>query len=447
MIPSGLRKWLAFGSGLGIEISGQRGAESLDIAAVRVRPGGAKVLGTLRIENFPQQAAGVVGTDIASFAKKLGLAHVVATVLLPRQDVIIRTLALPGVSDKDMEAAVGFQLDGLHPYAEEDVISSWSRLPDSSTVLVAIARRDAVERYATFFAEAGLKIGAFTCSAAAIHSALRLFGAAPPLPLLAVAEPAIGESDIGVEVYGESAARPLYSSRTNLTAERALAIAYSELRLETPIEPRSFSELMGAGHLGTEQALPVAGGLASACPRHVLPLNLLPEDQRESSSLLIWVPSAVLVAMILILAGALTALPAIEQRRYADSLAKEISSVEPGANRAAALDKQIDAARKRTEQLDELRRRPKADMDALQEMTRVIPATTWLSLMEITARQVMVAGETDQAAPLLKTIDTSPLFEGSEFVGSPVRIQAVERFQIRTNREAPPQTTRAGVKP
>jgi general secretion pathway protein L len=234
----------------------------------------------------------------------------------------------------------------------------------------------------------------------------------------------------------------MYSSRANLSAERALAIAYSELRLETPIEPSSFSALLGA-----EQPLPVAGGLASACPRHVLPLNLLPEDQRQSGSLLIWVPSAVLGALILLLAGGLLLLPEIEQRRYTDSLAAEIARVEPGANRAAALDKQIDAARKRAGQLDELRRRPKADMDALQEMTRVIPATTWLSMMEITARQVMVTGETDQAAPLLKTIDTSPLFESSEFVGSPVRIQAVERFQIRTNREAPPQqTAQAGGK-
>jgi hypothetical protein len=438
MIPAGLRKLLAFGSGLGIEISGARGVESLDIAAVRVRPGGAKLLGTLCIEDFPHQPAGVVGTDIASFAKKLGLGHVVATVLLPRQDVIIRTLSLPGVSDKDMSAAVGFQLDGLHPYAEEDVVSGWSRLPDTSTVLVAIARRDAIERYATFFAEAGIKIGAFTCSAAAIHSALRLFGTAPALPLLAV-----DESDIGVEVYGESASRPMYSSRANLAAERALAIAYSELRLETPIEPRSFSQLMNA-----DQPLPVAGGMASACPRHVLALNLLPEEQRVSGSLLIWVPTAVLGVFILLLAGALAALPAIEQRRYAESLAEEITRVEPGANRAAVLDRQIDAARKRTQQLDELRRRPKADMDALEEMTRAIPPNTWLSMMELTAKQIMVAGETDQAAPLLKIIDTSPLFEGSEFVGSPVRIQTVERFQIRTNREpVPRQTAQAGARP
>ncbi len=443
MIPAGLRKMLAFGSGVGIEISGPRGSESLDIAAVRVRPGGAKVLGTLRVEDFPHQAAGVVGTDIASFAKKLGLGHIVATVLLPRQDVIIRTLSLPGVSDKDTGAAVGFQLDGLHPYAEEDVISSWSRLPGSSTGLVAVARRDAIERYATFFAEAGIKVGAFTCSAAAIHSALRLFGTTPALPLLAV-----DESDAGVEVYGESAARPLYSSRANLAAERALAIAHSELRLETAIEASTF-----AGLMGSEQPLPVAAGLASACPRHVLALNLLPEDQRQASSLLIWVPSAVLGALILLLVGGLAALPAIEQRRYADSLAQEIAQMEPGANRAAALDKQIDAARKRTEQLDSLRRRPKADMDALQEMTRVIPPSTWLSLLEVSGKQILLGGETDQAAPLLKTIDTSPLFQGSEFVGSPVRIQLVERFQIRTNREETPrrtaqsQTGQAGGRP
>ncbi len=310
MIPAGLRKLLAFGSGLGIEISGPRGAESLDLAAVRIRPGGAKILGTLRIENFPQHPAGVVGTDIAAFAKKLALGHVAATVLLPRQDVIIRTLSLPGVSDKDMGSAVGFQLDGLHPYAEEDVISSWARLPDSSTVLVAIAKRDAVERYATFFAEAGIKINAFTCSASAMHSALRLFGATPPSPLLAV-----DESAVGVEVYGESTSRPVYSSRANLTAEKALAIAYSELRLEAPIEPTSFSSLLGA-----EQPLPVAGGMASACPRHVLPLNLLPEDQRQSGSLLIWVPTGVLALAILLLAAGLALLPGYEQRRYADSL-------------------------------------------------------------------------------------------------------------------------------
>ena len=151
-------------------------------------------------------------------------------------------------------------------------------------------------------------------------------------------------------------------------------------------------------------------------------------------------------ARALLLAGANWALPGLEERRYAQTLAAEIARVEPGSLKAATLDQQIDNVQKRTQLLDDLRRRPKADMDALQEMTRILAPPTWLNLMEVSAKQVVVGGETDQAAPLLKTIDTSALFEGSEFVGSPVRMQQAEMFRIRTNREAlqPPAAISGG---
>ena len=97
--------------------------------------------------------------------------------------------------------------------------------------------------------------------------------------------------------------------------------------------------------------------------------------------------------------------------------------------------------------LDELRRRPKADMDVLAELTRLLPPPTWLNLMDLNARQVTVGGETDQAAPLLKVLDASPLFEASEFAMPPIRIAPQqgpngtispggEGFRIRSNREA-----------
>ena len=41
------------------------------------------------------------------------------------------------------------------------------------------------------------------------------------------------------------------------------------------------------------------------------------------------------------------------------------------------------------------------------------------------------------AAPLLKTIDSSPLFEASEFSVAPIHSPNGEIFRIRTNREAP----------
>lgn len=429
---SGHRKWMAFGSGVGIEIAGARGSESLHVAAVRVRPGGARILGQMSIENFPHQPAVEWGTGYAGFLRKLGMRHVAAAVLLPRQELIVRQLALPGVSDADLPAAVQFQLDGLHPYPEEDVVASWARLRDTSTVLVAIAPRAVVDRYATLFAEAGIRIASFTCTPAAIYSALRLLGTPPPPEILAY-QRANGH----VEFYGESPARPLFSASFEIGEAgeaRAAALACAELRVEPGIELQPLERMLAA-----TPAPPYAAALASACPRLSVPVNLLPAEQRQTSWRALWIPSVVLGVLVLLLAGALTAFPGFENRRYVRSLQAEIAKAEPGARRAAVLDREIATVRQRTMLLDEFRRRAKADMDVLGEMTRILPPATWVNMIDIGRSQVVVQGETDQAAPLLRVIDASPLFEASEFAMPPLRIQNGEVFRIRTNREAPKQ--------
>jgi hypothetical protein len=438
MIPASIKRWLAFGSGVGIQITGPRGCESLRISAVRVRPSGAQVIGGFAIEDFPHQPAGVWGTDYAAFVRKLGLQQAAATVVLPRQDVIVRQLALPGVSDRDLAGAVQFQLEGLHPYPENEVILSWTRLAGTSTVLVVIAIKEAVDRYSALFTEAGIRIGGFTCSAAAVYSALRMFGLAPAPPLLAF-EP---EPKGGLEVYGESAARPLFSAHFDVPPERALSLAGAELRTEQEIELKPLGEL-----LGSEKPLPYAAALVSACPRLSLPVNLLPEERRYTSSPMAWIPAAALGATVLLLAGALAAFPKFEERRYSRSLDAELARLQPAVARSAAIDAQIASAQRSAAALEDFRRRSKADLDVLLELTRLLPPPTWLNLVELNDRQVVIAGETDQAAPLVRVLDASPLFAGSEFAMPPMRIAPQkgpdgtmsgggEAFRIRTNREA-----------
>ena len=420
-----LKKWFAFGSGIGIEIH----ADSMRVASVRVRPNGAKVSGGFVIEDYPNQPAADWGAVYNAFAGRQGLRHVAATVLLPRNEVIVRQLALPGVSSKDLPGAVQFQMDTLHPYPENDVASSWALLDDGVTVLVAIVRRAVMEHYITRFAEAGVKIGNFTCSAATIYSALRMFGNSPAAGILAC-EP--GEDS--VEIYGESPAKAILSATFAVEPERAAALAAAELRLETPTEPMRLADL-----LGVDPALPYAAALTSACPRLSLPLNLLSEDQRQTSSPLTWIPAAVLGSLVLLLGGAAIAFPKYEDHRYLRDLQAEIKKVQPAATRAAALDAEIDAVRKRTFLLDTMRRRTKSDLDALAEMTHLLEPPTWLNLLDLNQQQVLVGGETDEAEPLLKTIDASPLFEGSEFNLQPQRIPIGWGFRIRTNRSGQPE--------
>jgi len=104
--------------------------------------------------------------------------------------------------------------------------------------------------------------------------------------------------------------------------------------------------------------------------------------------------------------------------------------------KAAAVDREIDLTRKRTILLDSFRARSKADMDVLADMTKLLAPPVWLTSLELNAQQVAVTGETDQAAPLLKTIDASPQFQSSEFVSPPIRSTTGELFRIRTTREA-----------
>jgi hypothetical protein len=440
MIPAEIKQLFAFGTGIGIQIVKSAAGDSLHISAVRVRPTGARVLKTLNIENFTQQPASLWGNEFANFVRKLGLRSAGATVILPRHDVIVRQLLLPGVSDKDLASAVGFQLDGLHPYPEDDVIASWSRLGDSATVLIAIARRAVIDRYSSLFAEAGIKIAGFTCSAAAIYSALRLFDSPPAMPILAAdldVSPKENLADSTIEIYGESATHPIFSASFDsaIGIERAASLARAELRVElrvdTPCESRPLAELLHA-----EPALPYAAALISACPRLSLSLNLLPAEQRYMSSRMVWVPSAAFGVMVLLLAGALAAFPRYENRKYMQSMDAEIEKIQPLAKRAESLDRAAETARRRALQLDDFRRRSKSDMDALGEMTRILPMQTWLNLFEINRTQIFIAGETDQAAPLLKTIDASPMFESSEFAAPPVRTPTgVEIFRIRASRE------------
>jgi hypothetical protein len=105
-VPKDWRKLVEFGAGIGIEIA----SRDLEVVAARVRPNGVKVLGRLTIADFAARPAAEWGLEYARFLSPMGLSHVSATVLLPRRDVIVRHLALPGVSGKDVAGAIRFGL-------------------------------------------------------------------------------------------------------------------------------------------------------------------------------------------------------------------------------------------------------------------------------------------------------------------------------------------------
>src|ERR1019366_7076475 len=366
----------------------------LEIAVARVRPTGVQVLARTTIPRFRERPAAQWGAEYSALLGKLGTPHLSATVLLPRPEVIVRQIALRGVEAKDLEAAIAFQLDGINPYGDQEVLFGWTPLGEGG-VLVGIAPLGTVDRYLELFTEAGIATGSFTFVAAPIHGAIRLV---PPPPRDFVA---IGRgAGSAVEVYGESRARPVFSAEFDLPPEKAAAMAAAEPRLA-----------------------PAA--------------NLLPPERRESASRGIFIPTAVVAAALLIVLGATLAWPGYEQRQYLKELEAEIAQLRPQTARGAALCHQIDHTRSCARLLDEFRSRTRSDMDAINELTRLLPPPVWANTIDMSRDAVLILGEADQAAPLLKVLDASPLFHNSEFNGIS-KVQNAEIFRLRTQRRPRP---------
>ena len=144
---------------------------------------------------------------------------------------------------------------------------------------------------------------------------------------------------------------------------------------------------------------------------------------------------ALLAVLLLLVAGAMMAYSGVAEHQYLQKLQVELARLEPAARRAQVLDRSIDATRARTRLLDDFRARSKADLDALNELTRLLPPPTWTNQVELSRETATFSGETEQAAALLGVIDSSPMFHNSEF-SVIQRGQSGEIFRIRTQRGA-----------
>jgi hypothetical protein len=99
------------------------------------------------------------------------------------------------------------------------------------------------------------------------------------------------------------------------------------------------------------------------------------------------------------------------------------------------LDRSVTETRARTQMLDDFRRRSQQDLDALNELTRLMDPPSWVNGLELTRTTIQLGGETEQAAKLLQKLDDSPLFRDTEFTMGIVRTSGGETFRLKANRD------------
>lgn len=418
------QRWLNFGSGVGLEIEPTR----LRVSVVRVRPAGAQQLGIHHIENYLERPAAEWGAEYAQYLKSHGVSHAAAYVVLPRQEAIVRLVNLQGVPDKDLPAAVSYQIDGLHPFGEDEVAWSYGRLGETPWVLTSIVRRETLAFYTTLFAEAGVAIANVSPSAPLVWAGLRALNEPPPASMLLWSERETADGP-SVEIYGESEARPVFSvlfDQTRLDeAARLRTLATSELRIDPSTEPQPIPDLA------------FTSGILSALPRRALKLNLLAENERTSTSRLWLVPTVVLLAVLGMLTTAYLMQQNYQNRKLLERLQAEIGRVERYQAESVKLDGEMVALKERTKLLDGMRQHTPEDLDTLLELTRIVNPPGWLMSLDLSRQHVAISGEAPQADGLLQTLDASPRLKDSQHQMPVARTQGLDQFRIRAMREAP----------
>jgi hypothetical protein len=441
MIPEWLRPLFRFGTGAGILI----GADDLTIHVARLRPAGPKLLGWMTVEDFRRRPATEWGSEYQKLLDRLKTGPVPTVAILPREQALLRTIALPGVADQDAPAAIRFQLDGLYPFQEDEAIVDWGRIGQSSHYAVGIAEKRVIDEYTGLFAEAGIKLSGMTIAASAFFSSMRIYGEPPASGVLAVADSDPGGAGF-TEIYGESPSRPLFSASMPAAEGRACSLASAELRLAPQPEVPAVADLLPRWTSAPEDfdfseagrrraAGPWAAALAAAQPRFAPPLNLWPAELRFVTSRLLWIPTAVLGALLLIVLGAWAFMGPWLREGYLDELDRRIALVAPDAGKVEAMDKEVAAVVERIQLLDQYKKRTRADMDLVLEVTRSFPPPAFFSSLAFDRGMVSISGEVPNTDGLLKKLDESPRLSGSEFTMPLGRSGSNEVFRIRARRD------------
>ncbi len=453
------------GTGCGIEI---RGA-ALRVVAVRSRRAGVHVLGHCEIGDFRQRPAAEWGAEYRAFLEDLHLSHLSATVLLPRDEVIVRELRMPVLAKKELAAAVGYQLENLHPFDPGEIYHAFAPLrPLAADVVslplaVVIAERAKVDAYADLFENAGVAVESFTVAAAAFFGGLRVRWDAPPVPFMI--------ADFGsdsLEIYGEGTGRALLSMRFDLQrlpAPRALSLAASDLRLETDqtaklvrvgeareepdaaagpmgsFEPYRVEELLPApidapiAFDAANVATAFAAGLDAACPRMGWSANLLPVERRKKNSRWMYLPTAGLAAACVLMALGFLLRGWIQDGGYIRAIEAETARLSLTVQKVDVLEAEGRESKQKYVVLEALERRTGEDLRILSELSDLLPDSVWLNSLEMDDEGVRMQGIADSAAPLLGMVNEAITLAEAEFSASIVTTKdGAEQFRMAAKR-------------
>lgn len=249
-----------------------------------------------------------------------------------------------------------------------------------------------------------------------------------------------------MEQYTPFSAAQLYYSHAILTRDFDKGLLDVELvAVQRAVVDRAIQKLQAAGYTPLAvQAKDVNGG--------VLPCNLLPALAGARPSVWRNGPLPWLLALVSVLSIAALVLPLFIQREAAIQLIPLVERSKKAAEAVDGVRRELDARIARHNYLLEKRMATPTTIQALEELTRVLPDDTWVQALDWKGKEIVIQGETASSVKLVGLFEQSNMFKDASFRSPLTKGQTpgVERFSLALQLrppQAPASKASAGVMP
>jgi hypothetical protein len=469
-----------FRTRLGIDLSGSR----IALVAVRASLGGASVVLPPLVHDFrgDREAARLEEGEsvLGEFVARNGLVGAEAYLALPTGRVHMGRAVFPPLREKDLNEAVGLELERLFPVPPETLRYGYRRLPEALpggkiAVVVAAVPQEYLDLCGQIVSRAGMTLAAVVPAGwAAAAAVTRIPGTGSPKPGAPSAVLRwLGDS---VECAVQAGRETLFSASRACAPESApaegISLALAGLTdtpaaSEDPVELLAPAEwfpekqfragegnvpfrvreefaasastiLFGPGPQGARKdPFPFLSAYGAAAAAGEIDL-LSPRRSGEMSGA---ARTAVGIAAVaaLLLGAAWPATVAWEARSDLRRLDGKVAALQPYAERYDGSLAELDEAQARIAVLREEASGSGEALRILKELTDRIPNGTWLISLRVEGRKVDIEGLSPSASEIFPALTRDGRFRSVDF-GAPITRQGdnMERFKIRGEFVPPP---------
>ena len=397
------------------------------------------------------------------------------SVAMPREKVIARFIRLPVAAKENLTKVLEYEMPKYTPFEGGEIYFDYCLLKEEKNWLhlfAVFARKTEVDPYVSLLKKMGIQPNSIQIPSVA---ALNLFfynkggdenqtsvlidfvepffemnvvqgkdwreSFHLPLPKEEKEAKMIGTFKRSADVYPpENSTFFVYGLNADETVLTSLKEANQLKGVLFPPMDRIHGEWQGSKPYGIYASIGVPlRGLIS--PR--VDLNLLPPEMRKKVRQ-IGKPLLVLLTFLALFFG-LTwgAGTVVHYKKEWNAVNAEIRKRRPEVEALEKLQKQKDDCRKEMVELDQIRSGEISKVEVLEELTRLLPETTWIWNLKYNGKEIELSGFADSASDLIPLLDKSPLFEKVEFMAPVTKEMQMrgdgnkekERFKIKARIE------------